>query len=164
MGLPSMAKLSEMVPRLAPDSLGELPPSVRAVLRARGCLIPQYFNGERRNAYRGVFSAKGADEWAVMCSVGGNSQILVIAAPAHAVVDSIAIGDDAGAMEHEDDGKWMFTRTLGVTRLSPRLMDDDSQPIPQPIDHDALDIPIYGKASVAHYLARGKWYRVITSD
>jgi hypothetical protein len=163
LGLPSMAQLSTMVPRLSPARMPEIPERVRAVLGARGCLVPQYFNGERRNAYGGAFSAKGAAEWAVMCSVNGNSQILIIASLTGAVVDSVALGGDAEAMD-QTDGKWGFTRTFSVFRLGPREIDDYSKSIPQPVDHDALDIPIFGKASVAHYLARGKWYHVITSD
>jgi hypothetical protein len=163
LGLPSMAQLSEMVPMLSPDSMPEIPLNVRAALRGRGCLVPQYFNGERRNAYGGAFSAKGAAEWAVMCSVNGDSQILIIASSTGAVVDSVALGNDAEAMDH-DNGKWDFTRTFAVYRLGPGDMDEIPASLPRPIDHDALDIPIFGKASSAHYLVRGKWYYVMTAD
>ena len=163
LGLPSMAQLSAMVPRLSPDSMPEIPVSVRAALRDRGCLVPQYFNGKRRNAYGGAFSAKSAAEWAVMCSVSGDSQILIIASKTGVAVDSVKLGNDAEAMDH-DDGKWDFTRTFSVYRLGPRDKDDYPESLPQPIDHDALDIPIFGKASAAHYLVRGKWYYVMTAD
>lgn len=162
-GLPSFAQLSAMVPRLSPDSMPEIPARVRTTLDERGCRVPQYFNGENRNAHGGSFSAKGAAEWAVMCSVRGNSQILLIASGTGAVVDSVGSWNDADAME-QNDGKWDFTQSFGVVRLRSRTMDDYGKSIPQPIDHDALDIPIYGKASVAHYLARGEWYHVITAD
>jgi len=165
--IPSNAELSAMVRRLPPDSLDFIPRIVRAALNERGCLIPQPFEGKSRNAVTGAFTAKGAVEWAVLCSVGGSSQILIIDSQSGEVIDSLNEGDDADGLQGIGGGKWGYSRALN--RLSKeaighRLIDDYGKAIPQPIDHDALDVAFLEKASVAHYRAGGNWYRVITSD
>jgi hypothetical protein len=167
MGVPSDAELSAMVRRLSPDSLDSVPKSVRTTLNERGCLVPQPFEGESKNAAVGAFTMKGAVEWAILCSVDGASQILFIDSKTGAVVDSLGQGSDTNWVQGIGDGKWGFSLALATfpnKAIGHRLMDDDGKAIPQPIDHDALDVGFLEKASVAHYRANGNWYRVITSD
>jgi hypothetical protein len=166
-GFPSDAELSAMVRRLPPDSLDSIPVKVRATLKERGCLIPQPFETELKNAVRGAFTAKGAVEWAVVCSIEGASQVLFIASQTGAVVDSLARGGDTNWIQGIGDGKWGYSLVINTFPGSPlahRKIDDDGTPIPQPIDHDALDVGFLEKASVAYYRAGGNWYRVLTSD
>jgi hypothetical protein len=167
LGIPSDAELSAMVRRLPPDSLGFMPVKVQSTLNQRGCLIPQPFETEFRNAATGAFTAKGTVEWAVLCSVGGDSQILIIASQTGAVVDSLDGGSDAGGMQGIGGGKWGYSRlvnTLPKERIARQLIEEYGKAIPQPIDHDALDVAFLEKASEAYYRAGGNWYRVTTSD
>lgn len=161
------AEVDVWIHRLPPDSLGILPISVRWELNRRKCLIPQPFVTETKNAAKGAFTAKGAEEWAVVCSVGGSSQILFITSQSGAVVDSLDKGKDGGWVQGIGDGKSGYS--LGISTLPQGAIadlktDDDGKAVPQPIDHDALDVAFIEKASVAYYRSGGNWYRVITAD
>ena len=162
------AEASVWVRRLPPDSLDFLPISVRWELNRRKCLIPQPFETESRNAVKGAFTAKGEEEWAVVCSVEGNSQILFITSQSGTVVDSLAKGNDGAWVQGIGDGKSGYSLGINVLpqhSIADLKTDDDGKAVPQPIDHDALDVAFIEKASVAYYRGRdGNWYRVMTSD
>ena len=54
--------------------------------------------------------------------------------------------------------------TLPQRAIADLTTDDDGKAVPQPIDHDAVDVAFIEKASVAYYRAGGNWYRTITAD
>jgi hypothetical protein len=137
--------------KLAPDSFDLMPAVVRSTLRERGCLIPQFDENGKHNAIEGAFTAKGTSEWAVICALPTSTQALILNAGTGSVVDSLAVAIDRA-----------------IEKLSPagiaEANHDEGSPIPGPIDHDAIDVAILEKASVAYYRAGGKWYQVMTSD
>src|SRR6266581_8821559 len=64
--------------RLSPSAFPELPGNVVRELQRRGCTIPQEaFTKRRHNVVRGEFARPDQTDWAVLCSVGGSSSILV---------------------------------------------------------------------------------------
>jgi len=138
--------------KLPPDSFDSIPASVRSTLRARGCMIPQPYENEKRNAVKGAFTGKRALEWAVTCALPTSVQALIISAETGVVVDSLRVAID------------YTLGTLHRAAFAHRTNDDDGRSIPQPIDHDAIDVGILEKASVAYYRAGGVWYRILTSD
>lgn len=138
--------------KLPPDSFDLMPVAVRSTLRERGCLIPQYYENKKGNAVTGAFTEKGAVEWAVTCALPTSTQALIIRAEGGAVVDSLRVAID------------YTLGTLHRSAFAHRTNDDDGKAIPQPIDHDAIDVGILEKASVAYYRAGGVWYRILTSD
>jgi hypothetical protein len=156
------------VPRLSPDSFPRLPNAVRAELNRRDCVVPQtYGDTARHNVVTGAFTSHGAVEWAVLCSVKRESRILVLDAATGAVVDSLEKVADKQWLQTIGDGKIGFSRFIGVLPMSvmkDRTTDDDDKPIPQPIDHDAINESFLEKAGSAHYRAGGLWYRIMTSD
>ena len=161
------AELSALVRRLPPDSLDSLPPNVRATLNARKCLIPQPVPPETINAVEGAFSAKGAVEWAVVCSVGGSSQILFMSSQTGTVFDSLDQGIDAKLVQQKGDSKPGYSLGIHVMwepNVAGLKTDADGKPVPQPIDHDALDVIINDRSEIGYYRAAGNWYRVPISD
>ncbi|MDP9201342.1 MAG: hypothetical protein M3P26_05345 [Gemmatimonadota bacterium] len=138
--------------KLPPDSFDSIPASVRSTLRERGCMIPQPYANEKNNAVKGAFTAKGTIEWAVTCALPTSTQALIISAESGAVVDSLNV-----AMDYT-------LGTLHGAAFAHRTTDDYGKSIPQPIDHDAIDVGILEKASIAYYRAGGVWYQIITSD
>ena len=138
--------------KLPPDSFDAIPSSVRSTLRARGCMIPQPYENVKSNVVKGAFTAKGAIEWAVTCALPTSVQALIISAESGAVVDSLRVAID------------YTLATYPRAAFAHRTIDDYGESIPQPIDHDAIDVGILEKASVANYRAGGVWYRIITSD
>ena len=165
------AYVSDSVRRLSPSAFAQLPDGVRRDLAARGCWIPQPWHARvPQNVVRGAFTAAGRREWAVMCSVHDTSQILIYRSGlAHTarVVDSLERAADSHWVEEMDDGQRGYSRLLRT--LPPRQVrlwheDLDGYPIPQPVDHDALELVFIEKAAEAFYFAGGRWYRQLTAD
>lgn len=138
--------------KLPPDSFDLIPARVRSTLGERGCMIPQPYENKRSNAVKGAFTAKGAVEWAVTCALPTSVQVLIVGAESGAVAGSLDIAID------------YTLATYPRSAFAHRKIDDYGKSIPQPIDHDAIDVGILEKASVANYRAGGVWYRIITSD
>src|SRR5271170_4162160 len=66
------------VTRLQPASFTQLPAPIQAELQRRGCTIPQVPMIEGpHNVIHGEFAKPGQTDWAVLCSTGRVSSILV---------------------------------------------------------------------------------------
>src|SRR5215469_15060571 len=88
-GFPSLAQTPTISPnmwetaarqiiRLNPAQFPELPKAIATVLQRRGCTVPQtpMING-RHNVIKGEFLKPAQTDWAVLCSVGGVSSVLI---------------------------------------------------------------------------------------
>lgn len=64
--------------RLPPSAFPQLPSALRIDLERRGCRIPQpSATTGSGNVIRGRFTSPAQMDWAVLCSIGGSSSILV---------------------------------------------------------------------------------------
>lgn len=133
--------------------------------------MPQPWSGRApKNIVHGSFTAARADEWAVLCSVNDTSRILIYRVGrdrASAPVDSLLRESDVGWMQGVGGDRWGYSRLLQVRplrRIRAWRHDIDGQPIPQPLDHDAIEQAFVGKSAEAFYFAGGRWYRQITAD
>lgn len=69
---------AETIERLEPAVFTQVPASVRSGLERLGCTVPQSFMAKRpENVIHGSFTARGAKEWAVVCSVNRTSEIVI---------------------------------------------------------------------------------------
>jgi hypothetical protein len=158
---------------LSPDSFPDLPKPVRDSLLSRRCQIPVP-GAYRGNAITGAFTAKGAVEWAVLCSVHDTSQILILNARNGVAVDSLNRSADSGWIQGNGNNTWLFSRLIGVVSASTLNIvpaDTTSEDVvyygaflPKPIDHDGIDEAFLDKASTTFYFAHGKWISVGSSD
>lgn len=161
----------DSVHRLPPSAFPTLPAGIRHDLELRGCLVPQPWDGGTpQNVIRGAFSAANADEWAILCSIREDSQILIYRSPttgAALVIDSLQRSPDREWLQGIGGGRWGYSRLIRLrTRRQIRgwRVSVDGQPIPQPIDHDAIEQLFEDKGAEAFYFARGVWYRRLTGD
>jgi len=172
-GYPTEAALLRWVHLLSPDSFPDLPKPVRDSLVSRGCQIPIPGAG-RANVIHGAFTAKGAIEWAALCSVHDTSQILVFNARDGTVVDSLNRSGDSGWIQGNGNHTWLFSRMIGVVSMSQLSFvpaDTTSEEVvyygaflPKPIDHDGIDEAFLDKASTTFYFAQGHWISVASGD
>jgi hypothetical protein len=154
-----------------PDSIGDLSDVARASLNARHCQIPSQTSGA--NVIFGAFTAKGASESAVLCSVRDSTRLLVIN-QSGAVVDSMEKTADVSWMQGAEDGKWEYSQYLSVARMDdlnavpPDTTENDvvyyGRTFPKPIDHDGIVISFLDKYATTYYKAKGKWYEVTSED
>jgi hypothetical protein len=148
-------------------------------LTRRGCRIPQSFSqGTPHNAVRGAFTAAGATEWAVLCSISGRSRIFVYRLSAGgrtsgqpAAIDSLAEAPDAEYLQSgvEPGARFGigFSRRLKV--LSPRdlrryanLLHRGSSP--PSATRSVLEDLYVEKAATALYYANARWHTVALAE
>jgi len=128
----------------------------------------------RSNVISGAFSAKGAVEWAVLCSIEDTSQILILNATNGAAVDSLNRSGDSGWIQGNGNNTWLFSRQIYVVPMSDlNVVPADTTSeyavyygaiLPKPIDHDGIGEAFLDKASTTFYFAQGKWIGVGSSD
>ncbi|MBC7772268.1 MAG: hypothetical protein H7210_07230 [Pyrinomonadaceae bacterium] len=173
-GFPTEAAFLRWVYRFPPDSFPDLPKAVRDSLVNRGCQIPTP-GPHRANVITGAFTAKGAVEWAVLCSVRDTSQILIMNASTGTVVDSLKRSRDSGWIQGNGNNTWLFSRFISVVPMSqlnvvPADTTSDDGVVyygaflPKPIDHDGINQAFIDKASTTFYFAQGRWIGVGASD
>ena len=158
---------------LSPDSFPALPHPVHDSLLSRHCQIPLPGAG-RFNVITGAFTAKGATEWAVLCSVHDTSQILILNAKDGTVVDSLNRSGDAEWIQGNGNNTSLFSRMIDVVPkdvLSVVPADTTSEDalyfgafLPKPIDHDGINEMFLDKAGTTLYFGQGHWIRVSSAD
>jgi hypothetical protein len=172
-GFPTEAALLRWVHLIPPDSFPDLPKPVRDSLVSRHCQIPMP-GAARANVIHGAFSAKGAMEWAVLCSVHDTSQILILNARNGVAVDSLNKSGDSRWIQGNGNNTWLFSRMIDVvpsSTLNVVPVDTTSEDalyygafLPKPIDHDGIDEAFLDKASTTFYFAHGHWISVSSGD
>ena len=160
--------------RIAAGEFSAIPPGIVAVLRTRGCTVPQPSwdvtpNSPRpslQNAIRGEFFAKGQEAWAVLCSIGESSSILVFRDRAGARPQEIAKREDRIFLQGDGQGKMVYSREIDAVG-GKYIMDHFHAyggPEPPPIDHQGIDDVFLGKASVTYYWYKGSWRQLTGAD
>jgi len=162
------------VRRVAPGEFSAIPPGIVVALRARGCMVPQTSWGVTpnspqpplQNAIRGEFFAKGQEAWAVLCSIGGSSSILVFHDRSGARPEEIAKGEDRNYLQGDGQGNMVYSREIDAVDRK-YIMDHFRAyggPEPPPIDHQGIDDVFLGKASVTYYWYKGTWRQLTGAD
>jgi len=166
---PSVLKDSG-IRKLQPGDVAGLPPEFVEKLNARGCSIPQFGDvgrggdtgggpataGEPTNVIHGEFARKGQEDWAVLCSKGGSSTIVIFWEKTTACPASLARLDDVHYLKRGKDKTvryWRSIRALGENDL------DDRAGIAglKPMSHQGIDDRFVGKSSALFYCSEGKW-------
>lgn len=153
--------------RVPLSAFPQLPAAVARVLGSRGCEIPQpRADGPAVNAIRGEFSAKGEAGWAVLCSSGGSSSILVFRDDSDGNPEELARTEDIVYLQ--DLGSEGIVYSREITAVGRDFIVQHYRayggPEPPPIDHQAIDDAFLEKASVVHYRYQRKWLQLQGAD
>jgi len=151
---------------LRPTDFPDLPPAISQDLKRLGCRIPQSAIIKKpHNVISGHFAAKDQTDWAVLCSIGGYSTILIYwnngaTRPAH-----LARFMDLNYIQNLGPGLNGYSRALGIANRQFILSHYRyfGGPKPPPIHHEGIDDMFLEKASVVHYFYKGRW-RVLTGS
>jgi len=101
--------------RLEPSAYTQVPASVRSGLQRLGCTVPQSFMAKSpENVIHGSFTARGAREWAVLCSVNGSSEILIFRSGSTAPIARIAKKADATFVQAVSPGRTGYSRLIAA--------------------------------------------------
>ena len=140
--------------RAQPAGVKELPAEFVEKLTVRGCTIPQFDSGEGaegvgaepNNVIHGEFTRRGQEDWAVLCSNGKTSTIVIFWGKATACPASLARLDDAHYLKAGKDKKLQYSRSiraLGESGLDERAGVAGLKPM----SHQGIDDRFVGKSS-----------------
>lgn len=153
--------------RLSPAAFPELPKKLRAELQRRGCTIPQLSGVEgQRNVIKGEFAKSGQTDWAVLCSIGRVSSILVFWNASEINPARIAEMKDIDLLQGAGGDKIVYSREITAVGKAAigKYHAGFGGPQPPPIDHQGIEDAFVGKASVVNYFYRGKWLQLQGAD
>ncbi|HSY30394.1 MAG TPA: hypothetical protein VLA42_00255 [Verrucomicrobiae bacterium] len=164
------AKRDTAIRKMQPADVAELPAAFVEKLNSRGCAIPQFGEvgrvgattggpapaNEPTNVIHGEFARHGQEDWAVLCSKGGSSTIVIFWGKTTACPASLARLEDAHYLKRGADKKMRYSRSiraLGKSELGERAgiagLKDFS--------HQGIDDRFVGKSSAFFYCSGGKW-------
>lgn len=143
---------------LPPTSFPDLPPAVASQLSARRCLIPQTFEARLpENVIHGSFAKKGSSDWGVLCSVHGETSLLVFFEGNPAQPYLVVTMKSAERLASETPAQPLGS-AWGISTVSPgsdgKLPDIDQRGT---FDHDGLKDEFVGQSATVRYFRDGKW-------
>jgi hypothetical protein len=156
--------------KLQPADVEGLPPEFVEKLNKRSCMIPQFgatghagdiagagdTAGSPTNVIHGEFARRGQEDWAVLCSKGGSSTIVIFWGKTTACPASLARLEDAHYLKRGKDKKMRYSRSiraLGENDLGDRAGIAGLKPL----SHQGIDDRFVGKSSAFFYCSEGKW-------
>jgi hypothetical protein len=179
-----VAKKDTAIRKLQPADIAELPPAFVEKLNARGCGIPQFGEvgragdtpgepaqggkpaieaagrsatpGEPTNVIHGEFARHGQKDWAVLCSKGGSSTIVIFWGKTTACPASLARLEDAHYLKRGQDKKVRYSRSIRALGKS-ELGDRAGIAGLKDFSHQGIDDRFVGKSSAFFYCSGGKW-------
>src|SRR5262245_4528842 len=155
-------RAARLTTRLPPSAFAELPKRFAEELEQLGCTIPQSaYTGERGNVIHGSFAARGQEDWAVLCSRGGTSVILVFWGGPVQCPREVASAEDKSYLQGLGDGLIGFSRGIR-TRDSYHVYAGGERDVK--LEHDGIDDAFEGKASSVMFCRAGAWIRFGGND
>lgn len=156
----------ENVKRLQPSEVAaqvpDLPPEFVEKLNTRGCTIPQFEDNPSadaapsapNNVIEGEFAKKGQKDWAVLCSNGKTSTVIIYFSKPVSCASQLARLDDPHFMQLGADKKMHYSRALYA---SDPVRDASLHRGPKQMTHQGIHDAYVGKASSLFYCNEGKW-------
>lgn len=153
--------------RLAPSEFKQLPANLIRDLQQRGCTVPQeHFTKEPHNVIRGEFARPGQTDWAVLCSVGRVSHILIYWNGSETNPAQLPKGEDRAWLQTVGDNAIGYSRQIAVIdgRGILKYYGYHGGPKPPPVDHLGIEDAFVGKASKILYFYDGTWLALQGAD
>jgi hypothetical protein len=154
------------VKRLQPSEVAEqipgLPHEFVEKLDTRGCTIPQFEDDPTadaapsapNNVIEGEFARKGQKDWAVLCSNGKTSTIVIFWSKPTPCPSQLARLDDEHFMQKGADKKMHYSRSVYA---SDPARDARLHRGPKQMTHQGIHDAFVGKSSSLFYCNEGKW-------
>jgi len=155
------------VRRLPPSAFPELPVSIKEDLSKRQCTVPQTFaSTQPHNVTQGEFAKKGQKDWAVLCSTGQVSSILIFWGGSTKEVSSIYSSLDRDYLQGTGGDEIGYSQEIFAVGRDHILEHYKAHggPTPPPIDHDGIEHSFVEKASTVLYYYKGEWLSLTGAD
>ncbi len=160
-------RAARLTKRLPPSAFPELPKPFAAELEQLRCTIPQSgYGGERGNVIHGNFAAPGQEDWAVLCSRGGASVILVFWGGPVQCPRELGLAEDKSFLQTVGGGRIGFSRGISTRNSYHVYPSEDSAGVEREVEleHDGIDSAFEGKASSVLFCRAGKWISFSGAD
>jgi len=147
--------------------LPQLPPGVASELSRRNCRVPQPTpDGPLRNVIQGEFFAKGEMGWAVLCSNGKSTTLLVFPNDSGESPEALDQTEDSWYAGQDQNGRALYLKEINTVDRNYIVSHYRAYggPEPPPIDHHGIDVAFYETASIILYRYEGKWLRLQGAD
>jgi hypothetical protein len=158
---------AQQVLRLPPAAFSQLPKNLVAELERRGCMIPQVPMIEGlHNVIEGQFAKPGQIDWAILCSIGRVSSILVFWNGSEKNPAEIEKRPDLDRLQGWGGDKIVNSWTISPVGKDYIMEHYDAYggEKPPPIYHQGIDDAFVGKASEVMYFYQGKWLHLSGAD
>jgi len=155
------------VRRLSPGAFPELPAGIRVELVKRQCTVPQTFlSTQPHNVIHGEFYRKGQKDWAVLCSTGQVSSILVFWGGSEKNMFVFPATPDKNYLQGRGEGKIGYSCEISAVGKDYILEHHKRYggPTPPPIAHDGINVAFIEKASSVLYREKGEWLSLTGAD
>jgi hypothetical protein len=152
--------------RLPPSAFPNLPPAIQKQAEVRGCEIPQEaFAGETKlnNVISGEFAQRGQKDWAILCSKGGNSSIVVFWGKSASCAAEIRAEDDATYLQDDGTRRFVYSRAIRPVNAAQLHGYADSLHSGLP-RYQGIEDAFTGKASTVVYCVDGVWKEISGAD
>ena len=152
--------------RLPPEAFPELPNWVKKELKRRQCTVPQTFISTRpHNVIQGEFARKGQKDWAVLCSTGLKSSLIVFWGGSGEEVFAFPAGPDKSYLQGTGAGIG-YSREISAVGGEYILERHERYGGPEPPDitHDGINVAFVEKASSVLYFEKGEWLSLQGAD
>ena len=151
---------------LPPSAFPNLPLAFRKQLEARGCQIPQEaFDGGKsaNNVIAGEFANKGQKDWAVLCSKGGSSSILVFWGKGTPCSSELRSSEDNSYLQGDGSGHFVYSRKIRPVTEG-QLQGYADRPPAGLMNHQGIEDSFSGKGSSVFSCIEGKWQQVASAE
>lgn len=152
--------------RLPPDAFPDLPYAVKKELERRQCTVPQTFiSTQPHNVIHGEFARNGQEDWAVLCSRGRMSGIIVFWGGAGEDVFAFPASPDRNYLQGTGSGI-AYSRAIGAVGKDYILERHEwyGGPEPPDITHEGINVAFVEKASSVLYFEKGEWLNLQGAD
>jgi hypothetical protein len=158
---------SYLIRRLPASSFPELPDAIAETLDQRGCMIPQTYQAHRpENVVHASLQHPGSSDWAVLCSIHGNVELLVFFAGSPGKPMMVGSAPELQRVQrHDRSGVLGFD--WGIDAATPQKVREAQAGMehhPPLIEHDALQDTILNQKTVYRFFTHGDWTVVDTTD
>lgn len=151
---------------VSPAQFSELPNEFRQELLAEGCTIPQTVYSVSTNVIHAQFADKGQLDWAVLCSIKGESHIRIFWGGDAHCPSRLAIEPDRNFLLKNHRGEPEFWRAIEVfdaerviTHYRAHKLTGFLSP-----EHDSINDAFVEKGSIIHYCRAGQWIEIPGAD
>jgi hypothetical protein len=148
---------SYRIRRLPLSSFPELPASVSSALAQRGCTVPQTWEAKRpENVIHGAFYQAGHQDWAILCSLHGESSLFVFRDGMGVPLELMSYRDKDRLASVNETGQFGY-----AWAIDPAPPSRFKQFAPgQHFDHEGIEDSLIENSSTLRYFRDGQWISI----